>query len=237
MRSVGQVLVDLVGDHPDAVLDRPLADRLDGGRRIDRTRRVVGADEEQHLRSPCTGLLELVDRDLEAALGVRVDDHRYAAGQRDRLGYVVQYGAGQMTSSPGSHKAANAVNTACLPPFVTSTCDPKQSNPLSRLVLSAIASFSSGRPPAGVYRWLRTSRTRGDRGVDDVLRGREVGLTGAEPDHVLALGLQGLGLGVDRQGGRRGDCSESFGGSFHSRQACHSDPPLPTRFPSRVSAR
>ena len=32
-----------------------------------------------------------------------------------------------------------------------------QSNPESRLVLAAIASFSSGSPPAGVYRWLRTS--------------------------------------------------------------------------------
>ena len=73
--------------------------------------------------------------------------------------------------------------------------------------------------------------TGGDRGIDDVLRGREVGLTRAEPDDVLPLGLQGLGLGVDRQGGRRGDCSESFGGSFHSPQACHSDPPAPNEVP------
>ena len=36
-------------------------------------------------------------------------------------GYVVQYGAGQITSSPGSHSTAKAVNTACLPPLVTST--------------------------------------------------------------------------------------------------------------------
>src|SRR5262245_64901708 len=32
-------------------------------------------------------------------------------------GYVVQYGAGSSTSSPGSHSAANAVYTACLPPL------------------------------------------------------------------------------------------------------------------------
>ena len=62
-----------------------------------------------------------------------------------------------MTSSPGSHSAANAVYTACLPPLVTSTCAAVQSNPESRLVLAAIASLSSGSPPAGVYRWLRTS--------------------------------------------------------------------------------
>src|SRR5271156_675069 len=36
-------------------------------------------------------------------------------------GYVVQYGASTMTSSPGSHSTANALETACLPPLVTST--------------------------------------------------------------------------------------------------------------------
>jgi hypothetical protein len=38
-------------------------------------------------------------------------------------GYVVQYGAGTSTSSPGSQIAAKALNTACLPPLVTTTCD------------------------------------------------------------------------------------------------------------------
>ena len=65
-------------------------------------------------------------------------------------GYVVQYGAGRITSSPGSQSAANAVYTACLPPLVTSTWAAVQSYPLSRLVFTAIASRSSGRPPAGV---------------------------------------------------------------------------------------
>ena len=135
-----------------------------------------------------------------------------------------------MTSSPGSHSAANAVYTACLPPLVTSTCDAVQSKPESRLVLAAIASFSSGARRPACSGGSRTSRARGDRGVDDVLRGREVGLAGPEPDHVLALGLQGLGLGVDRQGGRWCDRGESCGGSFHNRQACHSHRPLPTGF-------
>ena len=55
-----------------------------------------------------------------------------------------------MTSSPGSQSTANAVNTACLPPLVTSTLAGPQSNPESRLVLTAMASRSSGSPPAGV---------------------------------------------------------------------------------------
>src|SRR3954453_2260799 len=73
-------------------------------------------------------------------------------------GYVVQYGAGQITSSPGSHNAANAVNTACLPPLVTNTWLAWHWNPESRIVLTAIASRSSGRPAAGVYLWFFTSR-------------------------------------------------------------------------------
>ena len=69
-------------------------------------------------------------------------------------GYVVQYGAGQRTSSPGSHRAANAVYTACLPPQVTSTLAGSAAKPESRSVLSQIACFSSGRPPAGLYLWF-----------------------------------------------------------------------------------
>ncbi len=64
---------------------------------------------------------------------------------------MVQYGAGQMTSSPGSHSAANAVNTACLPPLVTSTWLASHWKPLSRNVFAAMASRSAGRPAAGEY--------------------------------------------------------------------------------------
>src|SRR2546430_11640443 len=46
---VGQVLVDLIGDHPDAVLDRPAADRLDLLRRVDRAGRVGRRAVQQRL--------------------------------------------------------------------------------------------------------------------------------------------------------------------------------------------
>src|SRR3974390_1011078 len=54
-------------------------------------------------------------------------------------GYDVQYGAGTSTSSPSSHRTWNVLYTACLPPFVTTTCSAPQSTPESRLVLCAIA--------------------------------------------------------------------------------------------------
>ena len=76
--------------------------------------------------------------------------------------------------------------------------------------MAAIASFSSGRPPAGVYTWFFGCAAGLDGGLDDVGRGREVGLAGAEADHVLALRLERLGLGVDGQGGGGGDRGKAF---------------------------
>ena len=65
-------------------------------------------------------------------------------------GYVVQYGASTMTSSPGSHRTANAFATACLPPLVTRTWPAATSKPESRFVFAAIASRSAGIPDVGV---------------------------------------------------------------------------------------
>ena len=55
-----------------------------------------------------------------------------------------------MTSSPGSQRVAKALNTACLPPLVTSTLAAAAGKPESRRGLAAMASRSSGRPAAGV---------------------------------------------------------------------------------------
>ena len=79
------------------------------------------------------------------------------------------------------------------------------SKPESRIVLATIASFSSGRPPAGVYLWFLGSRQAADGGLHDVGRRREVGLAGPEADHRLTRRLERLGLRVDGQGGGLGD--------------------------------
>src|SRR3954447_4968010 len=63
--------------------------------------------------------------------------------------HVVQYGAGSRTASPGSTIVCSASYTACLAPFVTSTCDASQSTPESRRGFSATARRSSGSPPGG----------------------------------------------------------------------------------------
>ena len=70
---------------------------------------------------------------------------------------MVQYGAGSRTSSPGFSAAAQVLYTACLPPLVTRMRDTSGLHLESLSVLSTRASFSAGRPPAGVYLWLAGS--------------------------------------------------------------------------------
>ncbi len=57
---------------------------------------------------------------------------------------------------------------------------------------------------------------RRDRGFDDVLGRREVGLPRAEADHVLAGRLQGLGPGVHGERCRLLDGGDPAGDAFHA---------------------
>ena len=79
------MFVDLVGDHPHTVGHGPLTNRLDRLGRVDRTRRVVRADKQQHLGLVGLGGIELLHGDLKARLGVGVDHHGHTASERDCL--------------------------------------------------------------------------------------------------------------------------------------------------------
>ena len=84
------------------------------------------------------------------------------------------------------------------------------------MVLCAIASRSSGRPGVGRVVVVPGVAARGHGRLDDVLRGREVGLARAEADHVLARRLQRLGLGVDGERRRLVDGGDAGGDAFHA---------------------
>ena len=117
-----------------------------------------------------------------------------------------------MTSSPGSISAAIALKMACLPPLVTRTWSAETSRPESRRVLAAMASRSAGKDRRRGCSGASGSWTAGGR-LHDVGRGREVRLAGPEADHRATRRLEGLGLGVDGQGGRLGDSGDAGGGS------------------------
>ena len=147
-----------------------------------------------------------------------------------------------MTSSPGSQSTANAVNTACLPPLVTSTLAGPHVEPGVPLGLDRDGLPQLRQPARRRVAVVLRVPAGGDRRLHDVLRGREVGLAGTEADDVLARRLQGLGLGVDGQGGRLGDGADPLGDAGlgdggHGASCWHSDlPPRALQIPADAAA-
>ena len=85
VRAEGEVLVDLVGDDPDAALDRPAPDRLDLVGWVDRAGGVARRDEQERLGTGRVRRVELVDRHPEPRLDGRREHHGHAVGEFDRL--------------------------------------------------------------------------------------------------------------------------------------------------------
>ena len=137
---------------------------------------------------------ELLDRDLEAAVFVGLHDNRYATGERDRLGIggPVRRGANHFVAriaqrgERGEHRVLAAVGD----------------QHLARLALEAAVAQGLGRDrlaqlgQAGGRRVLVPLRvaTCAIGRLDDVVRGREVGFAGTEPDDLLAAFLRSLRL-------------------------------------------
>ncbi len=202
--GVDEVLVDLVGEHPQTVLDRPATDRLDLLARVDRTGWVRRRYEEQRLGPRRAGRLEVFDRAAEPRGLVGVHKHRHPAGQHDRFGVggpkrghdddfvarVAQHreGVGHGLLAPvGDQHLGGGHRQARVAPRLGRDRLFERGDACGRGVVVV------GRITAGL-----------DRGLDDVGRGREVRLTGTEANDVLAGRLERLGFGIDGQGGRWG---------------------------------
>ncbi len=207
--AIGEVFIDLVGDHPDTVGHCPFANRLDRLRRVDRTGRVVRADEQQHLGLVGLRCIELFDGDLEAGLSIGVDHDGHTTGERDGLG----------VGGPVRRRADDLVTriTECRESGVDGVLSTVRDQHVCRLTLKTrvaqrlvadgLLQFGEAAGRA-VLVVLRIGARRGCR-IDDVLRRCEVGLAGTETDDVFTSGLHGLGLGVDGERGRRSNGSET----------------------------
>jgi len=208
---VQQVLVDLVGHDPQAVLGGPGTDRTDLVGGVDGAGRVRRGDEQQDLGALGARRLELVDGDL-VVLGL-VGEHLDGdtAGELDALG----------VRRPVRRREEHLV----------ARVEHRGERLVDRL-LAAVGHQHVGRRdlPAGVALGLghdgplqlRQAAGRGvavvlgvsrglDRGVHDVARGREVRLARTEPDHRAALRLERLRLRIDLQGRRLGDGADPLG--------------------------
>ena len=112
--AVHQVLVDLVGHHPQTLRRRPPADGLDLVPGIDRSGGVGRRDEQEHLGTRGGGRLELVEGDPETARGVGGDDHRNPPGQGDHLGIGGPVGGEHQHFVAGVTKSGESVGDGLL---------------------------------------------------------------------------------------------------------------------------
>ena len=217
---VEEVLVDLIGDDPDPVLQGPLAD---GGQllgRVDRAGRVRRRAQQQHLGALGAGGLELVNADLVVLVGPGEDLDRGPPGQGDGLGVGGPVGRGQQHLVAGVDECGEGLEDGLL----TAVGD---QDVVGGDLVAGVAQrlggdgLAQGRQALGggvlvVGRVLRG----GDGGLNDVVGGGEVGLSGAEADDGAAGGLEGLGLGVDGQSGGGGDGGQAGGNAVRGCR-CH----------------
>ena len=208
---VHEVLVDLVGEHPQVVVLDPLADRPDLVGGVDGAGRVRGGDEQQHLGLVGPRGLELLDGDL-VVLGL-VREHRDgdAAGELDGLGvrrpvrrghdHLVariehrrERGVDRLLAAVGDQHLVGLHGVAAV---------------AKRLLRDRLLQL--GQPAGRGVAVVLGVAAGVDRGLHDVRRGREVGFARAETDDRAALRLQRLGLRIHLQRGRLGDAADPVG--------------------------
>jgi len=198
---VGQVLVDLVGDHPHIVVGGPTADGIHTVSGVHGTGGVGRRHEHQRFGAVGAGRLELLHGHHEPVIGGGGHLHAHPASQGDGLGIGGPVGRGQKHLVAGIEQHGEAVVHRVLAPV--------GHHHLRRLHLQARIPPGLGRngllqlgqaPGRGIAVITRVVHRRSGC-VQDGRRGGEIGLACAKADHRSPLGLQGLGLGVHRQGG------------------------------------
>ena len=222
----------------------PLADRADLLGRVDGAGRVGRRAEQQHLGLRGARRLELLDGDEVALVLAGEDLDRGAAGELDRLGVGRPVRRRQQDLVAGVEQGGEGVVDRLLAAV-------GDQHLLGRHLVAAVAGrlghdglLQVREAAGGGVTVVRRVVARGDGGSDDVVGGGEVGLTGAEADDRPSLGLERLGPGVDRQGGRLGDGADAPGDPSRCRGGCgvaggggrshDSDPPRPARYAAPV---
>ena len=210
--AVGEVLVDLVGDHPDAVLDGPLADGL---RPRPRGRRRRSGSTATRTPAPwCAGVRAasswstVTRKPVGPSVGSTTE---HAAGQRDRLGVGRPVRRREQHLVAGVEQRLEGVVDGVLAAVGDEHLAGQHLVARVAERLGGDGLLQLGQAAGGRVAVVLRVAAGGDGGLDDVVGRREVGLAGAEADDRLAGRLERLGLGVDGQGGRLGDGGDAAG--------------------------
>jgi len=208
---VHEVLVDLVGEHPQAVLVRPGAEGPDLVRGVDGAGRVGRRDEQQHLGALGARRLQLRRRDLVVLGLVREHLDRHAAGQPDRLrvGGPVRRRHDHLVARV-EHRRERRVDG-----LLAAVGDQHlRRGDLEAAVAAGLVDdrlLELGQSARGGVAVVPRVAAGLDGGGDDVVGGGEVGLARAESDDGPTLRLQRLGLRVDLQCRGLRDRAEALG--------------------------
>ena len=197
-------LVALVGDQHEVPLDGEARDLRERRAREDGARRVVRAVEEDHLRPRRHGGAHPVGVEVEAGALLRRDRHGHAADEPDLLR------VGHPERARHEHLVAGVQERD--DHVVKRVLGAARDEDLLGGVVEALVALelgADGRAQLGDAADLRVLRLpaahRLDRRLLDPLGRVEVGLPGAEGDHVDAPGAERLSLGLDgecRRGGK-----------------------------------
>ena len=207
---VQQVLVDLIGDDPDAVLEGPLADRGQLLGRVDAARRVGRRAHEEDLRARRARGLELLDGHLVVLVGAGEHLDGGRAGELDDLGVRGPVRGRQDRLVAGAQQRGECLEDGLL--AAVGDDDVGGGDLVAGVAQGLFRDGLAQRREAGGGRVaVHRGVARGlDGGLDNVVGRGEVGFAGAEADHRAAGGLEGLGLRVHGQGRGRRDGVETI---------------------------
>ncbi len=209
--AVDQVLVDLIGDHPQPGLRRPPADAGHLIGRVHRARRVGRRHEHEHLGARGAGGLQVRHRSQVAGPFVGHDRHRHAAGQGDRLGVGGPVGGGQQDLVAGIEQRGERLEDGLL------AAVGDQHLARADLVAGVAGCLDGDRLPQ--FRQPRRGGVVVEPGLGagapgrchDVVRRGEVRFPGAEADHRPARRPECFRFRVHGQRCRLGNRADTLG--------------------------
>ncbi len=208
---VDQLFVDLVRKDVDLLVQGDLGERGQFVLGVDGAGGVAGGVEDDHLRERAHVLAKQFGRELVAVLGGGRDDDGFAAGHPDHFRIAEPIRGGDEDLVARIDGSEDGVEAGVL--------GAAGDDDLRGLVAQAVVGlelFGDGGTQfgnAGGRSVLGEAGVEGAHGGGlDVLGCVKIGFAGAETDHVEALGLHGLGAGIDRQGGGGGEVTGAFCG-------------------------
>ena len=206
---VGEVLINFIGEHDDALLQRPLANSLGFFGGIDRTGGVRGGYKNQGLGGGGVGCLQHVGGDLVFLVGSREDLDRVAASQADSLGVGSPVGGGQQHIVALINDGGKGLVDGLL--AAVGHDDLGGVNIDTGITLGLLndclleGGQACGLGVAEVGGVLESLAG----GVHNVVGGGEVGLARTKANHRASLRLEGLSFSVNDEGGRGGDSANA----------------------------